>query len=64
MNRKKLHKINLLPASSLTEQTTPVTLSYFDQMCQIFRLDPHLDRHATRKMRVWYRPCQKQILMF
>lgn len=57
MRKKKLHRIKLVPTSIMPA-------SYFEMMCQMFQLDPKKDYHATKKMRVLYRPCHQQLLVF
>lgn len=63
MIKPKLRRIELIPDRTMELQATPA-LSAIEEMCQVFHLDPHQDSQATRKLRIWHRPCQEQILVF
>jgi len=60
MQKRKLRRIELVPATALATQTT----SYLEELCRLFQIDPDTDFHKTKKLKVWYRPCHKQLYMF
>jgi len=60
MIKPRLRKINLIPEA----QTGLKTISYIEELCRLFQIDLDTDFRKTRKLRVWHRPCHKELYIF